>query len=144
MKKFQLILSLVGLLTFGSAYSQCRTFVKNNCKEAMGEYVPGENFNAAKMSPGDEAEVQMTFYQGEKYRLLVCAHPVLGKLEFQVLDTEGNVLFDNTKKDLTDHFDFSVAGTQQFTIKMKVPKIENATLAPQGCVAILVGRKEKK
>ena len=142
MKTIQIILFVVGALSFNTAFSQqCKSFVKNNCREAMGDYIPGENFNSAKLSAGDEAELEMTFYSGEDYRLLICNHPVLGQVEFQVLDSKGTVLFDNTAKENTDHFDFRVAGTKTFIIKLKAPPASDTSLNPQGCVAILVGRK---
>ncbi len=30
-----------------------------------------------------------------QYRLLVCAHPVLGKVEFEVLDTDDEVIYNS-------------------------------------------------
>lgn len=141
MKKVQIILTVAGMFAFGSVFSQCKSFVKNNVRDAMGEYIPGENFNAAKLSPGDIAELKMTFYQGEKYRILVTNHPILDSVEFQLSDARGNVLFDNTANQRTDHFDFSVAGTQELTVNLKVPDTPITTIVPQGCVAILVGRK---
>ncbi|NEN23875.1 hypothetical protein G3O08_10220 [Cryomorpha ignava] len=140
MKKIQLILSLAGLLIFSSAYSQCRTFVKTSCAEAMGEYIPSENFNGAKLSPGDMAEVKMTFYAGEKYRLLICSHPMIGNVDFQVLDKDGVTLYNNTEDNQSDHFDFSLLGTQELTIVLKVSPDNKSALNPQGCVAILIGR----
>lgn len=140
MKKIQIILSLAGLLIFSSAYSQCRSFVKNECAEAMGEYIPSENFNGAKLSPGDMAEVKMTFYADQKYRLLICSHPLIGDVDFQVLDRDGVTLFDNTEHGQVDHFDFSLEGTQELTVKLKVSPENESLLNPQGCVAILVGR----
>ena len=111
----------------------------------MGAYIPGENFSSAKLMAGDEAEVEMTFSSGEDYRLLICNHPVLGQVEFQVEDQNGTVLFDNTENENTDHFDFRVAGTKTFLIKLKAPDApEQSTINPQGCVAIMVGRKLKE
>lgn len=140
MKKIQLILSLAGLLIFSSAYSQCRTFVKSSCSEAMGDYIPSENFNGAKLSPGDMAELRITFYAGEKYRLLICSHPMIGNVDFQVLDKAGVTLYNNTEDNQSDHFDFSLVGTQELTIVLKVSPENKSALNPQGCVAILVGR----
>lgn len=140
MKKIQIILSLAGLLIVGSAFGQCRNFVKTSCAEAMGEYIPSENFNGAKLSPGDMAEVKMTFYAEEKYRLLICSHPVIGDVDFQVLDNDGLTLYNNTEHNQSDHFDFSLVGTQELTIKLKVSPENTSALNPQGCVAILVGR----
>lgn len=141
MKKLPLFLILPLLILANGAYSQCRTFVKNNCREAMGEYIPAENFNAAKLLPGDQAEVTMTFYGGEDYRLLVCSQEILGDVMFQVLDTDENILFDNATEELTNTFDFRVAGTQEFIIRLLVSDNPDAPLDPQGCVAIMVGKK---
>lgn len=140
MKKIQLILSLAGLLIVSSAYSQCRSFVKSSCSEAMGEYIPSENFNGAKLSPGDMAEVKMTFYAEEKYRLLICSHPMIGDVDFQVLDQDGVTLYNNTEHNQSNHFDFSLAGTQELTVVLKVSPENKSALNPQGCVAILIGR----
>lgn len=107
----------------------------------MGEYIPSENFNAAKLQPGDEAEVEMTFYGGQDYRLLVCSQALLGDVEFQILDLEDNVIFNNAENDMTSHFDFKVGGTQNLKVRLKVSDNNSASLAPQGCVAIMVGSK---
>lgn len=141
MKTIRIILFVAAVLGFNNSFAQCKTFVKNNCREAMGEYIPGEAFNAAKLKAGDQAEVEMTFYADEDYRLLVCNHPVLGQVNFQVLDSDGTVLFDNIENENTDHFDFRVAGTKTFKILLKAPDAEDDALSPQGCVAIMVGRK---
>jgi len=141
MKKITYLLAIAALLAANLGHSQCRSFVKNNCGEAMGDYVPAENFNAAKLQPGDVAEVEMTFYGGEDYRLLICSHELLGDIAFQVLDTEDNVLFDNAENEMTHNFDFKVEGTQNLKVKINVSSNNDAALNPQGCVAILVGRK---
>lgn len=121
--------------------AQCRTFVKNNCKEAMGDYVASESFNATKLVSGDEAELQMTFSQGEDYRLLVCHQSILPSVAFQILDTDRNVLFDNTAQEMSQHFDFRVPGTQELIVTLKVAESNNKNMSPQGCVAIIVGKK---
>ncbi len=141
MKTLKILFIVAAVCSIQTAFGQCRTFVKNNCREAMGEYVPGENFSAAKLLAGDQAEVRMTFHSGEDYRLLICNHPILGQVEFQVLDTEENMIFDNVENDNSDHFDFRVAGTQEFIIRLKAPDSKDTSLNPQGCVAIMVGRK---
>lgn len=140
MKK--ILITLFAAATAISSYGQCRTFVKNNCGEAMGEYVPGENFNAAKLLSGDEAEMKMTFNSGQDYRLLVCTHDILGDVQFSVVDDRGNVLHDNSENGYEPAFDFRVAGTQELIVKIQIPE-SSSNLNPQGCVAILVGRKKE-
>lgn len=136
-----LLLSIVllsGFTQFASA--QCRPFVKNNCKDALSGYIPNENFNAAKLMPGDIAEAQMTFYAGTDYRLLVCTQFMLGQASFQVTDLDGNEIYNNTN-DHSDHFDFRVSGTQELIINLQIPAQKDVQINPQGCVAILVGIK---
>ncbi len=108
----------------------------------MEGYVPGESFNAAKLMPGDQAELLMTLYSGQDYRILVCNQQNIPAVEFQVLDAEQNILFNNVDKEMVNHFDFRVAGTQNLTVKIKVPSKKNLSgITPQGCVAIMLGTK---
>lgn len=138
MKKYAiLVLALAAAFTVDA---QCRSFVKNNCGEDMGAYVPSENFNAAKLLAGDGAEIDLTFYADEDYRLLVCAHDILGDVEFQLIDGDSQVLHDNSEHGYDPKFDFRVAGTQELTLRIQVPP-SDSKINPQGCVAILVGRK---
>ena len=135
--------SLLIVLAFGMAFAaeaQCRNFVKNNCGEAMGEYIPGENFNSAKLLAGDEAEINLTFYAGEEYRLLVCTHDILGDVQFVLKDEEGETIHDNSRNGFDPKFDFSVEGTRKFKVEINTPPA-NSRIKPQGCVAIMVGRK---
>lgn len=135
-----LLLLFLAIGTAFAADAQCRTFVKNNCGKDMGEYVPSENFNAAKLLSGDQAEINLTFYADEDYRLLVCTHDILGDVQFSLVDEEGQVIHDNSRHGFDPKFDFRVAGTQKLTVQINVPASESQ-LNPQGCVAILVGRK---
>lgn len=107
----------------------------------MGDYVPGESFNAAKLFPGDVAEVDMTFFSEVDYRLLICSHEMLGDIQFQLSDEEGEVLYDNADHDFKESFDFRMEGTQTMKLKLMVPENEDSKINPQGCVAILLGRK---
>lgn len=101
-----------------------------------------ENFSGAKMMPGDEAEMTTTFYGGVDYRLLICHHPMLAGAEFQVIDSDNQVLYDNKNHDGSTIFDFRLAGTDELTIKLKITGNGNSDINPQGCVAILLGKKE--
>lgn len=120
---------------------QCRTFVKNNCGDALEGFIPGESFNAVKLFPGDAAEVEMTFYSEVDYRLLVCSHEVLGDVNFQLVDKDDEVIYDNADREYSEFFDFRLEGTRTFSLKIKVPKQSDSSINPQGCVAILLGRK---
>lgn len=145
MKFLKVLLPLLLLIPLVSN-AQCRSFTKKKCLPQLEGYVQNDNFNSAVLIPGDEAELLLTFYGGKEYRLLVCGHPILGDLEFKVLDTDEEVIYTNV--DATDDkgktmFDFKVASTQQLFVRIKVPEAENAsTLIHEGCVSIMVGSKE--
>ncbi len=141
MKRILTLGTLFLLFAAHNVGAQCRTFVKNNCGDGMTGYITSENFSAARLMAGDEAELKMTFTKGEEYRLFMCYQPILEQVEFQILDAQRTVLFDNRKHDMVDHFDFQVPGTQELIIAVKAAESKNKTLNPQGCVAILVGKK---
>ena len=51
------LLAGAALLISVSAEAQCKAFAKNKCVPELAPYKFNENFNAAQLSPGDEAEV---------------------------------------------------------------------------------------
>lgn len=127
-----------------TVHSQCRSFTKKKCLPQLEEYIQNDNFNSAVLVPGDEAELLLTFYADKEYRLLVCSHPILGDLEFEVLDADENLIYSNEDKDDKSIFDFKVASTQQLIVRIMVPESEsmNNSLVHEGCVSIMVGSKE--
>lgn len=143
MKCLTIILPLLLLLPF-AGNTQCRSFTKKKCLPQLEGYIQNDNFNSAVLIPGDEAELLLTFYANKEYRLLVCGHPVLGDLEFEVLDTDEEMIFSNADAaDDKSSFDFKVASTQQLIVRIRVPENEapNA-LIHEGCVSVMVGSKE--
>ncbi len=125
--------------------AQCRSFTKKRCLPQLEGYIQNDNFNSAVLIPGDEAELLLTFYAGKEYRLLVCGHPVLGDLQFEVLDTDEQLIYSNNGKEgeAQSSFDFKVASTQQLIVRIRVPDTDSpSTLLHEGCVSVMVGSKE--
>ena len=136
------IIILLALIIPTLAFSQCKRFTKVKCMPALGEYIPNDNFNSAVLVPGDEAELLMTFYAGQDYRVMVCSEEILGKLNYKILNDDGENVFDSENSDQT-HLDFSVANTQQLKMILKVPPRENPNqLIHEGCATVMVGYKE--
>lgn len=137
--------TIILLLAFGlfatAANAQCRSFTKKNCLSTLDGYIQNDNYNSAILIPGDEAELMLTFLAGQDYRLLVCAHPVLGEITYEINDARGKRLFDSRKNepDVT-YVDFKVETTQQLQIHVQVPESKSAILH-EGCVTVLVGSK---
>jgi len=138
MKHTTFLLALVTLFA-AQANAQCRTFTKKNCLPVLDGYVQNENYNSAVLIPGDEAELELTFLGGSEYRVAVCSHPVLGAVEFDVLDEQNIRIWSNS--DGSDHLDFRMENSQRLRFRVKVPDTDAAILH-EGCVSILIGNKE--
>lgn len=126
-----------------SASAQCRGFAKKKCRPSLEAYTHDGKMNIAQLFPGDKAEIQLTFYQGQSYRLLICADKTFKGVDFSVYDTDKSLVFDSQKSD-TDYFDFKVAATQQLIVEIKIPQEGNESVNDMeitGCVAVMVGLK---
>lgn len=121
------------------SFAQCKNIAKKQCFPALAPYVQNGQFNSARLSPGENAEVALTFYAATSYRLLVCSEAVLGDVSYKVIDVDKNELF-NSKKAESKQFDFNVATTQQLFVIVDVPPLDSPNkISPEGCVSILVG-----
>ena len=138
MKYTLLLLASFAFFTI-EASSQCRTFTKRSRVPLLEDYSQNDNYNAAVLIPGDEAELDMAFYGGVSYRIVVCSHAILGEVEFSLHDRDGNALWTNTESE--NHLDLQVATTQQLSVKIKVP-LNESSLTHEGCVSIMLGSKE--
>jgi DNA-directed RNA polymerase alpha subunit len=138
MLKRLIVLLIVGLMSF-SANAQCKSFTKKKCLSELGEYVFNGQLNTAVLTSGEEAELRLSFYSKQGYRMYVCSEEQLGDVDFEVLDTDRNILY-KSKENGSNIFDFKVPSTQQLIVRVVVKgdKTEHA-LDFQGCVSVLVG-----
>jgi len=143
MKKYLLFIisaAFLALVVNPSVHAQCKGFAKKLCKVELTGYVHDGNYDAAVLTEGEEAELYKTFFSGQKYRIAVCSAEILPPIEFQVVDSYKNVLFDNTQNNLSKTWDFSPESSQQLKIVVKVPPASEGGDYPEsGCVAIMFG-----
>lgn len=140
--KFIQLFSIAALLLFsaGNADAQCKSYAKRNCRPQLTPYLHNGQVNNAVLVPGDKAELLLTFFSGQEYRLLVCAMPVLGEVTYKIMDSDRNAIFDSTKDKDKKYFDFKVASTQQLIVEINVPEGNKySDIVPEGCVTVLVG-----
>lgn len=145
MKKVLYSLLFIGLMAGAPLESnaQCKSFTKKTCLPNLSPYVYNGQLNSAVLAEGDVAELLLTFYGGQDYRINICSHETLGKMQFQVYDTEKNLLFDNTENEFVNLWDFKSNSTQQLIVRVTVPEEKNRSgMVQSGCVSILVGFKE--
>ncbi|MFH2141530.1 MAG: hypothetical protein ABIJ97_03845 [Bacteroidota bacterium] len=134
-----LILSAISVFSL-TTNAQCKTFAKKICKLELLPYVHDGIYNATVLSEGETAELFKTFYSGQDYRLAICGDDKLPPIEFQVLDADRNVLFDNKKSKYTNVWDFKLESSQMLIIAIQVQttdELNDEILS--GCVALLIG-----
>lgn len=128
-----------------SANAQCKTFTKNECRPKLDPYIYNGQLNSAVLNEGDIAELMLTFYSNQEYRILVCAAPELGKVNFRLLDMQRNEIFSNANHNNVEFWDFMSNSTQQLIVEVSVPeKTEGGGSYISGCVSILVGFMDNK
>jgi hypothetical protein len=142
MRLIVLIISLACLMPIMTQAQGCRRFAKKECIPTLTPYIHNGQLNSAMLFPGDKADMMLTFYSGQNYKLIVCNDEQLGDVTYRVLDLDRNELFNSEDKK-TKEFAFKVASTQQLIVEVNVPK-GNSTLDMdfQGCVSILIGFKD--
>ncbi|MCB2195819.1 MAG: hypothetical protein KQH79_08155 [Bacteroidetes bacterium] len=147
MKKLYQVFIILTVLALVPLYgnAQCKSFAKKVCKLELTPYIHDGNYNAAILTEGEDAELYKTFYAGQNYRIYICGSDALPEIEFQVLDVNRNVLYDNRKNDYSRIWDFKLQASQQLIISLRVKNSEEETdELVSGCVAIMFGIKEDK
>ncbi|HSH50919.1 MAG TPA: hypothetical protein VK982_04265 [Bacteroidales bacterium] len=139
-----IILTVLALIPL-SGISQCKSFAKKVCKLELSPYTHDGNYNAAILTEGEDAELYKTFYAGQDYRIYICGSGTLPDIEFQVLDVNRNVLYDNRKNNYSKIWDFKLESSQQLIISLRVRHSDgDSDELVSGCVAIMFGIKESK
>lgn len=146
MKKYisALLISAAIFMVDTTANAQCKGFAKKICKQELTPYIHDGNYHAAILTEGEEAELYKTFYAGQQYRIAICGAEPLSKIEFQVVDANKNILYDNRQHNYATVWDFKLESSQQLKIQIKVPVSNPQSEYPySSCVAIMFGFKEK-
>lgn len=137
------ILGLVTALPLGANAQQCKDYVKKKCLPNIQPFTQNGQMNMATLSAGQNSEMNLTFYAGQDYRILVCAEEILGDVTFRVTDMAHTVVFDSRENNNPDFWDFKVKNTEQLTVHVDVPKSQSsASVPPSGCVSVMVGFKK--
>lgn len=141
MKAQHLIVLLILVLGAGDAFSQCKFFTQHKCLPELTPYTNNGQVNTTTLFEGDSADLKMTFYSDQQYRLLVCSHGSLGEgVFFKVKDSDNDLMYDSSEKGEMK-FDFMVNSTQDLTVTVIVTKDEeDVMMMPRsGCVSVALG-----
>ena len=125
------------------ALAQCKGFVKKQIPR-LSPFIHNGQINSSVLLSGDHAELTLTFYAGQTYRIMVATQEELGKTYFVMRDANKTQLFSSKDQGKLDHWDFTAESTQQFTVEVVIPDNEASSgLVPSGCVSVLVGFKQQ-
>jgi hypothetical protein len=141
---FRLVFVVCLLLSSHISFSQCKSIAKK-CLPDIAPYIYTGQLNSVEMTEGESAELGITFYAGQEYRVIMCASTALGILNFKIFDKDHKSIFSNNEHKDVQQWDFKVNSTEEYTVEIVVPKSRNYKAAPidnMGCVAILVGFKK--
>ena len=137
-----ILVGAVALLPFADTNAQCKGFVKKQIPK-LAPFIHNGQINSSVLLSGDHAELTLTFYSGQTYRIMVGSQETLGDVFFTMKDASKSQLFSSKEQGKFDYWDFTVESTQQLTIEVMVPDVDAPSgLVPSGCVSILVGFKQ--
>lgn len=129
-----------------SAIAQCNSFAKKKCLPSLSPFTHNGQLNSTQLGAGETAELAMTFYSGQNYRLMVCNEPSIEGVYFKLKDADHKEIYNSHEKE--QKFDFNVKSTQQMFIEVVVPDHKNGEhtkgghdITHSGCVSVLVGFK---
>ena len=124
------------------ADAQCKSWTKRKCNPFLAPYKFNETYNSVQLSPGEEATVNLTFFSGQEYRVVVCAQGQISPVSWK-LKSGSQIIFESLADEPKDSFDLKMESTEQLEVVVWVADQENTTgIVDLGCVSILMGFKE--
>ena len=132
-----LMLSLPKTIT-----AQCNAFVKKKCMYKVVPFTSNGQVNTSTLEAGKTLSLNLSFYAGKDYRIIVCSEEILGDVTFKIIDKSKRVVFDSAENDHPDFWDFKAKSTQPLTVEVTSPPSQStSSVIPSGCLSILVGFK---
>jgi hypothetical protein len=142
-KKYLYPLGITALLAAPSFTSaQCNAFVKKKCMSKIVPFTSNGQVNTNTLAQGQSVSLNLSFYAGQDYRIIVCSEEILGEVTFKVIDKSKKVVFDSAQNDFPDFWDFKAKSTQPLTVEITAPPSQStSSVIPTGCLSVIVGFK---
>ena len=143
MKKILFIIAFAVAALSQNAHAQCSDrSIKKLTKEGLGTFI----FESAAFKPlsafGNKKstiEAAFSVYSQEHYRVLNLCQGFSDLVEFNIYDTDRNLLYSNKAEKTTVHYDFIAQKTGDYTIEFRIPSVDIKNPSP--CVAFAIGYK---
>lgn len=129
---------LFSIIAFFSVVFCTATFAQESCASLLTEeYVSNGQHYATKINFDESKECEITFIEGNEYRIIACPRESQ-KIQMQVIDKQGNILFDNTKYSYTNYWNFKIKKTISCTVRLSL--VDNTVKTDE--IILLVGFKK--
>jgi hypothetical protein len=153
-KVFFIVLVCIGITTSQAVAqtSVCTGFHKKYChmdgsKRDEREFLYNAQSKSGLFAQGTVSKMRCVVYKGMDYRISVCCEAGVGdKVNFKIYDGRTNEqLFDNTKNDDAQQFEFQAGTSRQLVIEATIPagdvKEEKGKAENAACVGLLIENK---
>ena len=105
----------------------------------LDPYLYTGQLNNTQLAPGESANLTITFFSDQDYRVLACTRKDVTNIEFEVYDMSKKLLYRSKDHGNSKNWDFSVITAQDYTIRIMVPSDVKTT--EKICTGLLVGFK---
>jgi hypothetical protein len=123
------------------AFTQCREFTHAEVVPKLGDFLLTGKYHAMSLSEGEEILIFKTVNKGLTYRFVIMSEKTIPQPHFLITDWENNLIYDNSKDNYSNIFDYKCIKTQRIKIVIKVPKSSNTPGIHEGCVSLVMGIK---
>ena len=123
-----------------SVAQNCNRMAKKTLKE-LDPFRFNGTLNKVLLSEGESAELSLVLRGGKKYRILLSGGRTVTKLGFKIYDQHQTLVFDNSKHDMAQSWDFKIGATQEYFVVVSYPEGKEGynDTSMRGCVALAVG-----
>ena len=129
---------LLSAIAFFSVFFCTATFAQESCASLLTEeYVSNGQHYATKVESDETKECEITYIEGNEYRMIACSRES-AKVRMQVIDKQGNTLFDNKNHSYTNYWNFRIKKTISCTVRLNL--VDNTVKTDE--IILLVGFKK--
>jgi len=131
------------LLVFRVASPQnCNEYYKT-CQAFKGKYYQFSDITGGfLLQPGDTTQRILDAIPGIDYSISICSGFTM-PLNFNIKNTDGDILYDNRQELYKLNFEFSVKKRQNLIIKLNIPLDEHIVDTTGKCVALIIKKEVK-
>lgn len=132
-----LIVSILFLIVFHISKAQdCKNFYLKCGVDSTDIWTLNENSKSFHVLPGAAVELKMEILKAKDYRISLCGDDFIGNIfQYQILDKDGNVLYNNENDNYALSFSFSCLESKPVIISIHIP---DSGSGKEGCLGVLI------